>query len=429
VGRQARYYFIHDLGERVTTQKLGIFADDLTGAMDSSGHFASRGFSTVVFWDPNFTPTADVVVINTNSRADDTNTAGEKVRQAVRSLVGRVVYKKIDSTLRGNIGVEIEAAMEELACEKAIVAPAFPVMGRTTLAGIMLVNGVGVAETQFAHDPVSPVKESHIPSLLEQSTRRQVGCVATEHIDAGAESLYCEISGIPQDIVVCDVTLQSQLTCIAQAAALAEGRWLLCGSSGLARELHLFLTKVPKAGRTMPTSLPAGPALVVVGTCNQVAAGQLLRARDELGLPILNLEVEHLNQENVPSRKVGYIVEEADRLLSQGRGVALSSTFSQYVPTLKQPIASIMAEAVAGILAVRKIAGLFLSGGDIAVEVCRRLSVSAIWACGEVEPGVPAGEFVDGQGQRMRVVTKAGGFGTEAALIKSISYLEKGELP
>ncbi|MFQ5997105.1 MAG: four-carbon acid sugar kinase family protein [Dehalococcoidales bacterium] len=412
----------------MTAQTLGIVADDLTGAMDSSGYFASMGFSTVVILDPAFPSTADVVVITTNSRAEGPDIAGKRVRQAVRSLAGRVVYKKIDSTLRGNIGVELEAAMEELAGEKVVVAPAFPAVGRTTVDGMLLVNGVPVAETQFANDPILPVKESHIPSLLERATKRQVGCIAVEDIEAGAESLYRKISERRQDIVVCDVTEQSHLTGIAQAAALAKGQWLLCGSGGLARELHLLITKVPKASKVTPSSQLSGPALVVVGTRNQVAANQLLKARDELGLPILNLAVERLSQEDVLSGKVESILAEADRLLDQGKGVALSSTFSQYIPALRHTIPALMAEVVAGILAARKFAGLFLSGGDIAVEVCRRLSIAAIRVHGEVEPGVPAGELTGGQGQGMRVVTKAGGFGTEEALVKSVAYLEKGYL-
>jgi uncharacterized protein YgbK (DUF1537 family) len=169
--------------------------------------------------------------------------------------------------------------------------------------------------------------------------------------------------------------------------------------------------------------------LVVVGTRNQVAANQLLKARDELGLPVLNLEVERLGQENDISRAAGSLLAEADRLLRPGKGLAISSTFSQYAPALKQSIPAIMAAVVADILSSRKLAGLFLSGGDIAVEVCRRLSVSAIRVHGEVEPGVPAGELIGGQGEGMRVVTKAGGFGTEEALVKSLSYLEKGHLP
>ncbi|MBM4448454.1 MAG: hypothetical protein FJ015_04355 [Chloroflexi bacterium] len=87
-----------------------------------------------------------------------------------------------------------------------------------------------------------------------------------------------------------------------------------------------------------------------------------------------------------------------------------------------------MAEMVAGILTSHRFAGLFLSGGDIALEVCRRLQASAIQVNGEVEPGVPAGELIGGQFPGMRIVTKAGGFGTEAAMVKSIVYLERGSV-
>lgn len=409
-------------------QKLGIVADDLTGSMDSSGYFATRGWSTVVILDPGFPSDADVVVISTNSRAEEPGVARERVREAVRGLAGRAVYKKIDSTLRGNIGVELEAAMAEMAADKAIVAPAFPAVGRTTLGGRLLVNGVAVAETQFARDPISPVKESHIPTLLEKSTGRRVGCISVADIDSGPEYLRRQISQMPEDIVVCDVTEQSHLTGIAQAAVLARGRWLLCGSGGLARELYLFLNRAPEVRRKARARLSSGLALVVVGTRNQVAASQLIKARDALGLPVLDLEVEGLSQDDI-SRRAGNMLAEADRLLAQGKGLALSPIFSRYAPDIGHLLPAFIAEVVAGLLASHGFAGLFLSGGDIALEVCRRLLVSAIRVYGEVEPGVPAGELLGGQGGGIRVVTKAGGFGTEEALVKSIAYLEKGYLP
>ena len=93
---------------------MGIIADDLTGATDSSGHFVRKGFSTIVFLDPHVPLTADVIVINTDSRADDARTARKKVKKAVRSLLGRTIYKKIDSSLRGNIGVELKEIKKEI---------------------------------------------------------------------------------------------------------------------------------------------------------------------------------------------------------------------------------------------------------------------------------------------------------------------------
>jgi len=412
----------------LTAQALGIIADDLTGAMDSSGYFAEKGLTTVVVLAPGYSSTADVVVVSTNSRADEADSACEKVRQAVKRLAGRIVYKKIDSTLRGNIGVELDAAMDELACDKAIVAPAFPAVGRTTVDGFLLVDGTRVAGTQFAQDPISPVRESHIPTLLEKATGRQAGLVSVEQIDAGPEAFYHRVTGMPQAVIVCDVVAQHHLASIARAASLAKGRWLLCGSGGLARELHLLLADVPRSSTPASRNASCGPALVVVGSRNRVAATQLLKARDEIGLPIVDLAVEELNGNDIRLREVSRTVRQADRHLGQGKSVALTSTFSRYVPALKQAVAPAMAEAVARLLAGQRFAGLFLCGGDIAVEVCRRLSVSAIRLHGEVEPGVPAGEIVGGQAEGMRVVTKAGGFGTEAALIESISYVEKGYL-
>jgi len=400
----------------LTGKKLGIVADDLTGAMDSSGYFARLRYSTVVLLDPSFPATADVVVITTNSRAEDPARARERVRQAVGSLGGRVVYKKIDSTLRGNVGVELETAMAELDSEKVIVAPAFPTVGRTTVEGVLLVNGVPVAETQFARDPISPVKESHIPTLLEKSMGRAVGNISVTDIEAGAEALYRKVTQAPEKVIVADVTHQSHLVGIVQANVLAQGRWLLCGSGGMARELHPFLGKAPKVAKTTKTHSVIGPALVVIGSQNQVAGKQLLRAKDELGLKILNVDVENLSVE--------VLIADASRVLGSGQSVAISSTFVRYVPELKQKIAPFLAKAAVGLLAKHKVAGLFLSGGDIALAVCQKLAIAAIKVNGEVEAGIPAGEFIGGKGEGMRVVTKAGGFGTEQALVKALAYLE-----
>ena len=178
-------------------RKLGIIADDITGAMDSSGYFANQGFSTVVTLDSNFTSDATVLAITTNSRAEDPDIARKRVRQAMRKMAGRVVYKKIDSTLRGNICEELEVTIQERNYQKVVVAPAFPAMGRTTVNGVLLVNGVPVAESQFANDPILPVTVSSIPSLLKESLHRKVGCVSVAEIEVGAKLLYNKINNTP----------------------------------------------------------------------------------------------------------------------------------------------------------------------------------------------------------------------------------------
>jgi uncharacterized protein YgbK (DUF1537 family) len=386
---------------------LAVIADDLTGAMDCCGHFGRLGFATSVDLDTPFSSESEVLAVTTNSRAESPAVARARVIEAVRRLAPRLIFKKIDSTLRGNIGAELSAVLEELGAEKSIVAPAFPEMGRTTVGGVMLVDGVAISETHFAADPVLPVKESNIGRLLEQSTGRPVAMVSVKEIEAGPESLHDRITAGPQDIWVCDATLTAHLTIIARASALAEGRWLLCGSTGLVRELPLLLGEPDLTrGRANPGSL-AGRALALVG---------------------LDFKPDTLGARNTSSLGIAKILKKAERLLGQGRPLAISSTFSVRRPEMKAGVPSFLADIAERLLKDRRISGLFLSGGDVAWEVCHRLGLSPIFVLGEIEPGVPAGVAERTDGRMLRIVTKAGGFGTKDVIIKSLAFLECGEL-
>lgn len=407
-------------------QRLTIIADDLTGAMDSSGYFATLGFSTIVVLGKSPSQVAEVVVISTNSRGDSPAEASEKLKKLSAELKEGIVYKKIDSTLRGNIGSELAAAMKGLDSERVIVAPAFPAVGRTTDNGILLVEGTPVSETQFAHDPISPVTESYIPRLLEQSMGDKVGMVSLDSINNNVEYLYNELDSRTEKILVCDATKQSHLHNIACASALAGRSWLLCGSAGLARELTIFLDNKNAVSVEKESVTTAGPALLAVSSRHQVSAMQLRKAHNELAVPLLELNIEVPVKSRRNTKELERIMLEASGLLKEEKTIAITSTFSQYVPALKRLMAGILAELVEAILRKQQISGILLSGGDTASEVCRQLDVRTIQVQGEIEPGVPAGYFIDSRGRHIRVVTKAGGFGGESAIIKAISYLERG---
>ena len=71
---------------------------------------------------------SEVIVFNTDSRWLTPEEAYEKVSFAAHLLHridARFFYKKIDSTLRGNIGSEIDAFMDVICFAGALVAPAF----------------------------------------------------------------------------------------------------------------------------------------------------------------------------------------------------------------------------------------------------------------------------------------------------------------
>jgi D-threonate/D-erythronate kinase len=127
-----------------------IIADDLTGAADCGAACAAHGLDTVVVLDDSAgIPRAEVVAVDANTRAMTPEMAAAETARIVREYPARIVYKKIDSTLRGNVGVEIVAALGAYRAmgypeAVAVVAPAFPAMGRTTKGGQMYVRAEAV---------------------------------------------------------------------------------------------------------------------------------------------------------------------------------------------------------------------------------------------------------------------------------------------
>ena len=137
--------------------QLIIIADDLTGAADSAGFYATLGLTALACLRPGVCPSTDVLAISTNSRDLNRGEAAERTRRATEATLRGANahdrawwFKKIDSTLRGHPGAELAAVMSALGAECALVAPAFPAQGRTTVGGRQRVDGIPLNRTEFA---------------------------------------------------------------------------------------------------------------------------------------------------------------------------------------------------------------------------------------------------------------------------------------
>ncbi len=221
-----------------------LIADDLTGACDAGVQFAQRGLATIVWLDPEPRQPADLTVITTNSRREAPEEARRKVEAACRALPG-LVFKKIDSTLYGNIVPEIEAVLDACAFAEAWLAPAYPAQGRTVLDGWLHVEDSD--------------RSVHLPSLLGGHPRIRWFDTATQH----------------------------DLARIAREAFAEEPRPLLVGSAGLARELARLLAPervqagVSAGGHPSLSPFLQGDVLFVIGSTNPVSLAQVdyLKAR------------------------------------------------------------------------------------------------------------------------------------------------------
>ncbi len=152
---------------------LGL-ADDLTGALETGAKFAGAGLRSLVTTELTLRPAGledghEVLVIDTETRHVAPGEAAARVRLLASSARERgvgVVYKKTDSTLRGNIGSELGALLEAYPGAPVLYAPAYPAMGRTVKRGVLYVNGVPVSETAFGRDALNPVSTSFLPEAL-----------------------------------------------------------------------------------------------------------------------------------------------------------------------------------------------------------------------------------------------------------------------
>ncbi|MGE5506876.1 MAG: four-carbon acid sugar kinase family protein, partial [Chitinophagales bacterium] len=413
-------------------ERFGIIADDLTGAGDTAVQFAGLGLpSLVVFGDLALPEGTRAVAVDSDSRRLSDAEAGAAAgagAELSRRLGATRFYKKVDSVLRGHLGPELDAVMDAVGARAALVAPAFPANGRLTAGGYHLVRGVPVAETETALDPVTPVTESHLPTLLTETSRRRVGHLPLRLYMGGLPAVRAEVdrlSAVGATVVVCDATTDRHLELLAEL--LWEDRSLLgCGAAGLGRALAVrFATAVGAvAGANEPDRAATHrPVLVLAGSRSKVTVAQV-EAFAATGAVLMPVEPEELLSARAPGA-LAEVAARAARELAAGRSVAIHLSFTTPVRTeLSHLLAAALGEiGAAALAAAPATAGLVLTGGDTARAVCRALGAQAIAVKREFCPAVPLGTLVGGSFPGLGVVPKSGGFGDPGALAAAASAL------
>lgn len=228
--------------------KILVFADDLTGANDVGLQFLDLGFSCSSYIsndmllgdNKSLKYKTDIQVIDTETRLDSPKSAYLKLRNLLKIVKNDNInqyYKKIDSTLRGNIGYEIDACIDELELESVIFVPAFPDTGRVTIYGNHYLNTTLLERTEFAKDILNPVETSFLPDLIKKQSVYKCGLVDLDTINKGVAVIESKINTFRQNkikIIVLDCKTNENLKVISKVARKLK---MICGASALAREI------------------------------------------------------------------------------------------------------------------------------------------------------------------------------------------------
>lgn len=366
-------------------------ADDLSGALDAAAafHRAGRRVQIVFCADGWTASTDDVVGVTTETRNAPPAVASAAVARTIargQAQGARLVYKKIDSTLRGPVAEEIAALARQMPAARILFTPANPGVGRTVRDGVLLVHGVPVSETEFARDPVSPVKESHLQRLL------------------GA--------GASHRIVIADADSEEDLAAAVARMVAGGGEWVAVGSGALARPVATLAARTAHSAATSALrSIPAGPVLMLGGSAhpgNRAQAAELTRAR---GVPAHELRL---------TDPAGAIAAGIASLRAGGGASLLVEPRRHDSAAVLRTLAAAAGEMIAATGTAR----IFVTGGETAFALCGALGVAELEFCDELESGLSLSHAVTNRGPLMFAI-KPGGFGGAETWVRAWDALRK----
>lgn len=398
--------------------RILVIADDLTGLIDALVPLAVSEPEAMIDGSGSWSRGAAVGGMNTNTRHASPDQAREAVRQGLQRADGsRVIFKKVDSTLRGNIGAELAALRDRFPSRPIFYVPAFPAAGRVVIGGTLQVDGVAVEESAFASDPLAPVQTGDIATLLK-SHLPNIRLVPLTDLRAGAIP-----AGEPGEVIVFDGELEEDLDRVAEALfeSASKPPLLLVGCGGLARRLPRWLGVEGAECAAMSPALPPGPTVVFSGSVTPRSLAQLQHAceRGALAFPVPLVSQEFSGKLSLPQDWI----EQSAAALAEGRNVLFATAFSEshriprHVPGAGQVAGAVdrLAALARELVSKLRPPSLTLFGGETACAVLKALGCHRVRVLGELFPGV--GHLSADTGNRpLSIITKSGGFGPEYLL-------------
>jgi D-threonate/D-erythronate kinase len=422
-----------------------IIADDLTGANATSVLLAKDGYKACTFlrleaYSEQDGADFNIISISTDSRAIAKEEAYQRVANVTKFFKDKNIKfftKRIDSTLRGNIGAEVDAVLDNLDKDTiAILVSSFPSSGRVTIGGYLMVNSVPLEKTDVAKDPKTPVRTSCVQSLVSEQSKYNVGFIALDRVFKGAEALKQNIISEKtkgSKIIIIDATTNEDIDIIAKAVTMT-------GLSVVAVDPGPFTAALVKELVPKPAKSRGQKVLVAVGSVSNLTRKQI----DELKIRHNPLLV-HANSVKLiyDVNRAAEIVRVTQKLLNEMDeyeviGLITTSCEDEVLDLSKiakellitedevaQRISDGLAEITKGVLqqSGATIGGLYTSGGDVTVAVCKALEAAGIAVKDEVLPLAAYGRIVKGRYDNMPIITKGGLVGESNALTKCVDYL------
>lgn len=422
---------------------IGSVADDLTGATTTGVLLARSKARTAVFFNVEAASRAekvdelDAIIISTNSRPLPANEAYSKVKEATAALKNMGVkyfQKRTDTTMRGGIGVEIDAMLDQMDKDTvAVVVPAMPQSRRILVGGFSVIDGVALINTPVAQDVRTPVKENYIPRLLAGQTHRKVGLVPLDVVLKGDEEIAEEMKKVRDEgceVIVVDAITLEDVDNIAQACISLKWKVVSVDPGPFTSKLayHRDLIGIEEPNLP-PEAKEEGTVLIAAGSATPVTKKQMeVLCEDKRHVRISVDPVALIDGGAGAVAEVGKAVEKAVEFLNAAqppRAILFETALHGELLNLDEEDAKrhyaggMSADRInAGLGTIishvleqverDKIAGLYTTGGDTMVNVCRQLGAECLEVLDYVIPQTDIGRLIGSDYSGLPIVGKGG---------------------
>ena len=393
--------------------RLVCICDDLTGSSVQAILLRNKGFRVeqIVDWNPSITSpgNADVLTINGDTRRMRRNDAAKTIASVLATYGSQPAYaKRIDTTLRGHLKTETDILLQHIPESIALVVPAYPASGRTTIGGYHLLNGRLLERTELAHDPLWPVRSSYAPGFFGPETERIPIDIISQGAEAVANALMTASSR--SRVIVADALTDDDIDILA-SGAMKSGLRILPVDPGPFTSAYAGRLLLAKSNPTI---------LAVIGSTSELTERQLASLAKNANTRVMTLRTDRLLL--AATQKITW-----DIPADFSGGVLVLRPGETLERGSEEIVAAGLAEAGAYFMKTLspRVCGVILSGGDTAIHFARRMGISVLSPEMEIQPLMMGGRVVNEPCAGLLVVTKGGLIGREDALERAADWISR----
>ena len=437
---------------------IGAIADDLTGANTTGVLLARSKARTAVFFNEKAALKAkgvaelDAILISSNSRPMPPAAAKAYVTDATLALKNMGVKyfsKRIDTTLRGGIGHEIDAMLDVIGEDAvAVVVPAMPQSRRIVVGGYSVIDNVALIRTPVAQDVRTPVRENYVPKLLDAQTTRKVGLVTLGDVLDGVPAIKTALKAQREngaEVIVVDAITIEDVEAIARAVVELGWNVLAVDPGPFTSKLAYVRGLIQEESANVPKEAPVEgkTVLIAAGSATPVTKKQMeVLCTDERNvrvsvnpLPLIDGDEEAMDEVNRAIDKACLLIQSGEPPRAILFETALHGTLLNldeedakraYTGGTCADLINIgLGLIISGILrrvGRDKIAGLYTTGGDTMVNVCSVLGVECLEVMDYVIPQTDIGRLI-GAYDGLPIIGKGGLTGTNTTAIEIVDRL------